>query len=343
MTTYYDILSLAKAASKEEIEAAIDTQYDKWRRLVNHHDPDVVEEANRSLRVLEQIRAVLLNDQKRKEYDASLNVGGLTDPDALLKSMETAAPTPPAPPPGKPHASSSNTGTPVDAWVCSNCHTPNPMKTRYCLQCGTQVGIDCPACDSLIFAGAQFCPECGVNVAEEQQLKEQEERQERERKVKLAQNMFESKRKARIADLKEKIQQTESEIRELLAIQNLSWPVIGNSEKIYTKLRIRFPDDGGAFIAFYMNTVGMFSLIGAGWLCYSTASNPMDAVLILAGMFLVWAIGPIIWFLVLNSRYQKEINETVKERIEQQQSFIQSYQQALSKEEKTLFDPDTHT
>lgn len=82
MPTYYDVLRVSPSAAPAEIETALDNQYHHWRRLVTHHDPVVVEEAERALRTLEQIRAVLLTPEKRANYDGSIIVGGLADPAA---------------------------------------------------------------------------------------------------------------------------------------------------------------------------------------------------------------------------------------------------------------------
>ncbi len=159
MPTYYEILKLAPTATAVEIAAALDAQYNQWRRLVTHHAPTIVEEANRALRTLEQVRATLTDPGKRAVYDSTLNVGGLADPEALLRA---AAPLPP------PQTSQQ---TPVthqraDAWVCPNCQTSNPLKTKFCSKCGQQLGRDCPSCGKLTKASGPFCMECGVNFDE---------------------------------------------------------------------------------------------------------------------------------------------------------------------------------
>ena len=48
MATYYEFLQVAPTASVAEIEAAWEERYNHWRRLVTHHDPQVVNEANQS-------------------------------------------------------------------------------------------------------------------------------------------------------------------------------------------------------------------------------------------------------------------------------------------------------
>lgn len=71
MPTYYEILKLPPTATQAEIESKADAQYNQWRRLVTHHDPNVVDEANRALRTLELVRNTLGNSVERSEYDAS--------------------------------------------------------------------------------------------------------------------------------------------------------------------------------------------------------------------------------------------------------------------------------
>lgn len=180
MATYYEILGISQNANKDEIEAAIDTQYDKWRRLVNHHDAAVVDEANKSLRTLEQIRETLTNDANRKVYDSSLNVGGLADPEALLKSMNEAGnvATPP-PPPGAPQQQAPKVAAAAqDLWVCPKCSIGNAKGTQFCAECGEKIGKPCPQCQELIFKETRFCPHCGVNVLEkEEEVKKQAEEQ----------------------------------------------------------------------------------------------------------------------------------------------------------------------
>ena len=55
MPNYYEVLKLLPTATRTEVEYAIEAEYNQWRRLVTHHDPKMVEQANRHLRVLEEI------------------------------------------------------------------------------------------------------------------------------------------------------------------------------------------------------------------------------------------------------------------------------------------------
>ena len=136
MTTYYEILGLSPTASGAEIEAVLDTAYNKWRRLVTHHDPKVVEEANHSLRTLQQIRATLTDPAKRAAYDQSLNVGGLADPEALLRAAQPAPATTPQTPPPAP----ARTEKRADAWVCRKCNMANAVGLQFCSDCGNEMG-----------------------------------------------------------------------------------------------------------------------------------------------------------------------------------------------------------
>ncbi len=45
MPTYYEVLQISSTATLAEIEAACEAQYKHWRRLVTHHDPQVVHKA----------------------------------------------------------------------------------------------------------------------------------------------------------------------------------------------------------------------------------------------------------------------------------------------------------
>lgn len=169
MSNYYEILKVQPTAAPSEIETAVESQYNQWRRLVTHHDPKIVEEANRSLRLLEQIRSTLTDSVRRAAYDEGIGLGGaaggLADPEALLRS---AAPPPmfmPAPP--APQAAAFQpAGQRVDAWVCPKCQTANAVGTTYCKECGGQLGINCPQCGRLTEAAAKHCASCGAHIQE---------------------------------------------------------------------------------------------------------------------------------------------------------------------------------
>lgn len=166
MANYYEMLKVVPTATSVEIDAAIESQYNQWRRLVTHHDPNSVNQANQSLQTLETIRSVLTDPGKRSIYDAGVGigsaVGGLADPEAVLNMASSLPPTPPVP-----HRGMQGQGTTshiIDAWTCPKCQTANPIKTRFCKTCGTALGRECPNCNQLIEMAAPFCPECGADV-----------------------------------------------------------------------------------------------------------------------------------------------------------------------------------
>lgn len=209
--TYYEILKISPTASANEVQAAIDTQYDQWRRLVAHHNPEVVEQANQSLRILETIRATLTDPAKRAVYDASLNVGGLADPEAVIR-MHGEPPPPPLKPAGSPGLPGDR---PVDAWVCPQCGTISPRGTRFCSKCRAQIGIDCPKCKKLTLKSDPYCAECGADLREEL---------EREQREKLAQEA-EATRLA-IGRVQAQIQVEQNEIAKLEKLTTSFWSAL---------------------------------------------------------------------------------------------------------------------
>lgn len=177
MPTYYEILRVQTTATPAEIQTAYESQYNHWRRLVTHHEPEVVGKANQALRILEQIRHTLTDPRRRVAYDRSLYTG-LTDPEA-----GTCAPQVPTPSsPSQSHWSSHSTVSPaqphaderVDVWVCPKCDKANALHSKFCKECGHTIGIDCPDCGTIIETNASFCPSCGTNVPQAVRRKELE-------------------------------------------------------------------------------------------------------------------------------------------------------------------------
>lgn len=168
VTTLYEVLNIEPTATVEEIQVAYDGQYNHWRRLVTHHDPDMVNKANQALRWLEKAQATLLDPVRRLSYDAQIGVGqttsGLADPEAIFSAPGLAAPSPK--PPAARTASLSQGSSPVDAWVCPKCNKANPLGTPFCNQCGQKLGRKCPKCGTLTQAIFAFCSACGVNMDE---------------------------------------------------------------------------------------------------------------------------------------------------------------------------------
>jgi curved DNA-binding protein CbpA len=165
MANYYELLKIQPTASPAEINSAIETQYNQWRRLVTHHDPNIVTRANQALQILETIRTTLLDPAKRSVYNTAIGIepqmGGLGDPEAILSTLV------PLVLPRVVHQNSSLPPQPaplVNVWLCPKCNTANPLKTRFCSKCGEQLGIICPNCSALIRAADLFCTECGKSI-----------------------------------------------------------------------------------------------------------------------------------------------------------------------------------
>lgn len=187
MQNYYEVLQVAQNAAIPEIEAACETQYNRWRRLVTHHDSETVDKATRALRMLEQIRTTLTDPARRAAYDATLDLSGTV---SGLADLQAQPSRPIAPPlssraPGLPQtAPLVAPAARLDAWRCSKCHAASPVGTRYCRHCGEEIGRDCPKCGKLIEKSIRFCPECGVEVKtyieEKQRLAEEYARRQQE-------------------------------------------------------------------------------------------------------------------------------------------------------------------
>ncbi|MDP9310395.1 MAG: zinc ribbon domain-containing protein [Chloroflexota bacterium] len=167
MQTYYEFLNVPPTASSGDIEQAIESQYNQWRRLVTHHDPEIANQANQSLNTLEKIRTTLSHPDARLAYDATLvaagQVGGLAEPGVQLASTQIPRPmVPVAMPPAA--ITRGAPAPPVGLWACGKCHTDNPPQTKFCFKCGTQLVQQCPACGSeasLITTG--ICGACGTS------------------------------------------------------------------------------------------------------------------------------------------------------------------------------------
>jgi cell division protein FtsB len=218
------MLSVEPTANTNEIEDAIDEHYHKWRRLVTHHDPKVVNQANEALQTLETIRATLTNPDQRRIYDAAIGVGekvmGLGDPEAVIAQAEVTAGAkpPPAPAPKAAQADAAPSKR-VDAWVCPECGTPNAIGLRYCNECGAQIGTECTKCDELVEMAAKFCAACGVNQ-EEARYEAALERQEEVR--------------AEIADLNERLEEARDVVSLLERVAST-----GKSRKRFKRSRFK--------------------------------------------------------------------------------------------------------
>lgn len=185
MSNYYEFLKVPTTATISDIQIAIDGLYNQSRRLVTHHDPNVVQNANQSLLMIEQARATLLDPMKRADYDAMLSLstmGGLVDASAQPSPMPVMTPPmvgrPPVQQPSMPAAGVAN-----EIWACPKCSSANPVGTKFCKKCGNQLGRNCPQCNTLLETTAQFCSDCGVNIREYEQQKEIELAEAERRKI----------------------------------------------------------------------------------------------------------------------------------------------------------------
>ena len=156
------MLRIKPDATFAEIESAIESYYDQWRRLVTHHDPQFVEKANQALQTLNQIRATLLNPDKRGVYDAGL---GLKDTVSDLGLPETL----PLPRASLPRTPAMPTSQPKIA-NCPQCGTgENPPTAKFCVVCRTSLVQICPKCGEELRWHYANCSKCGANIEEEHQ------------------------------------------------------------------------------------------------------------------------------------------------------------------------------
>lgn len=164
MATYYEILGVDPSASTAEILEKYDEKFDEWRQLITNHNPDVAEEANHNIRLLEKIRNTLMDEKARKTYDDLLIAGGLKDPDAEVQNSYNI----PMGPANKTNYRRQATKDPyerTDAWICPNkkCGHVNAVGEQHCTKCGTRIGARCPKCGELVELSKTFCSKCGVD------------------------------------------------------------------------------------------------------------------------------------------------------------------------------------
>lgn len=201
MPTYYEILGIEHTASETEIQTAYETQYNRLRRLVTHHDPGMANKANQALQWLDKARGVLLDADMRQAYDAGIGlsgiVGGLGDPQALEQGVVSPGalagavmPAPPAPRSKTPVTLAQDR---ADAWICPKCQGVNAIGTRFCKHCGQQVGSECVNCGQLVQIDAEFCPACGVNIHQARRQKEMQAAAEQQRQKEAARREAEEK------------------------------------------------------------------------------------------------------------------------------------------------------
>ncbi len=178
MPNYYEMLNIDHTATVQEIQVAIDEKYDQCRRLVTHHDPNMVNQANMALQSLEKIRETLLNQDRKSIYDEALGVSGnvvsgLMDPSMAGASPSVGMPVRVGVPVPRTLPAHMPTGSaPLDGWHCSKCNSISQIGSLFCKSCGSEIGQSCPKCRTSFEKTAQFCPSCGVNP--QQHIEEQE-------------------------------------------------------------------------------------------------------------------------------------------------------------------------
>ena len=72
---YYAILGIGRTAQKEAVEAAVKKSMREWRKRTEAADLSVRQEAELKVKWIEEARATLLDESKRRAYDADLAGG----------------------------------------------------------------------------------------------------------------------------------------------------------------------------------------------------------------------------------------------------------------------------
>lgn len=313
MPSYYEVLKLESNASVDFIEAAIDERYNEFRRLVNHHDPNVVEQANRALRQLEDIRSTLTNPEKRALYDQSLSFGGLADPTAILQGISsgTGFATPPPPKPAR----EDDPG--LTAWKCSQCGKSNRVGSKTCSNCGNVLARECPnLCGSVVLLGEKYCSNCGKSVEEA---------------LGKLQFEFERAQKAFVDDLRSKIQSKRNELNRLSGFSN-SIPMWGANQELNTLTGETVNTAAGCapslviFIA--ASIVAGFANSLGGYRGNSGLAFIAFIVALILGSYIVREV-------VVKPRFQAVIERASHQR----QEYIRHAERRLQEEQSKRFDP----
>lgn len=307
MPSYYEVLKLEINASPEAINAAIDERYNEYRRLVNHHDPEIVEQANRALRQLEEIRSTLTNPEKRAVYDQSLSFGGLADPAALLQaaSAGTAMITPPS------VRLEEQAKAEESPWRCINCGKLNREGSKVCANCQKVLARSCPSCGNVVPLADKYCSNCSANVEEEIA------------KLKIE---FEHAQKAVVDDLRSKISAKRNEMDRLN--RYLSSPpifFIDSDLKELTGQSVETIGCGGLVL------IGFLAVIAAGICSGATRSDYGGLIGFLAGA------GILFWF--MSMRVQERVKTVVEAALVKRQEYISHAEQRLQREQVKQFDP----
>jgi curved DNA-binding protein CbpA len=301
MPTYYEILKVQSTAAQSEIETALDAQYNQWRRLVTHHDPNVVEEANRSLRTLEQIRNILTNPIERAKYDAGQNIGGLADPEQLLRA---AAPSPVSGinPPGIVASSHHQTQEQrVDAWVCPKCKSANTIGEQFCKKCGNSLSQVCPKCNAITEKIQPFCSKCGVNKSEAL----------REKNLLL------------IKQLQENIKANRQEIGEIHRLKNKvpTWGFDKSNKPLHRELWAEPIGCGGTL--FYL----VPSLGATAFMIYLGAQNNDGTFFYCMALPVFFGVMMACLYLYQRNIIGSKVKKKVNDRVESKEKLIRDWQQ----------------
>lgn len=175
---FYEILNIQPASSRSEIEHSLDAQYNKLRQLVTHHDPNVVNQANLGLQILEKMRSVLTDDGKRAAYDAAINSNSGNFEDVTsnpqMANSFSAFPVQGSVPHSPPRYLPPTQASGQRIWTCPKCQSPNAVNSQYCKKCGESLSRPCSECNSLVEKSSKFCTNCGVNIVKAQYKKDLE-------------------------------------------------------------------------------------------------------------------------------------------------------------------------
>jgi len=191
MENYYEILSITPQANSEENTNSIGNHYNQVRRLINHHDPGVVNQANQALLVLEKMKVVLSDPLKKAEYNLSITtVGSLLDTftystNVLEQTNFIIGNT------------QNNLGGYVlgtDGWICPKCQQPNLKGALFCQYCSEAIGRICSDCMTHYESKVAFCPSGGKSIEQAQKKSQlaQALQNKQIRKSNLSQKTFES-------------------------------------------------------------------------------------------------------------------------------------------------------
>ena len=309
MPSYYEVLKLESNASIEVIETAIDDQYNQFRGLVNHHDPNVVEQANRALRQLEDIRSTLTNPEKRALYDQTINFGGLADPTAILQTASSGSMTvtPPAPKP----TAQDDSG--LNAWKCSQCGKANRVGSKTCSNCGNVLARDCPnLCGSVVLLNEKYCSNCGKSVEEA---------------LGKLQIEFERAQKIFVDNLRTKLQSKRSELDRLNNFSN-NVPVFSSNTELDQLVGEPVPAALGC---------GSLALLVIGAVIVSSIGSAIDRSGFLS--LILFAGGLAVGYGIIQSSAKAKAQAIIGTAANQKQEYIRHAERRLKEEESNKFDP----